>query len=158
MIGGNLAFGIGWWGANNQDPAWENLVGKSYRKFLRWNLAAKSCGKFLRENLAGKSCRKFLWENLAEKSCGKILWRNLVGNSVGNAVGKSCGKSCGKSFNGCNGSKNGKNHQHRQFFICIHNWRLGLNYCLNLSLSYVLYVYFLIMLTKKSISPQFIDI
>ena len=45
----------------NQDPAWENLVGKS-------------CGKFLQEILVEKSCRKILWE---------MLWENLVGNSCG---------------------------------------------------------------------------
>ena len=33
-----------------------------------------------RENLAGKSCGKLLQENLAGKSCGKILWEILVGN------------------------------------------------------------------------------
>ena len=43
VIGGNLTFGIGDGGPTNQDPAEENLVGKS-------------CGKFLWENLAGKSC------------------------------------------------------------------------------------------------------
>ena len=54
----------------NQDPARENLAGKS-------------CGKILREIVAGKSCGKLLWENLAGKSCGKILWEILVGNGGG---------------------------------------------------------------------------
>ena len=31
VIGGNLAFGIGCWEPTNQDPAWENLAGKSCR-------------------------------------------------------------------------------------------------------------------------------
>ena len=104
----------------------ENLVGKTYRKFL-WenlvgnlvgNLAGNSCGKILRENVVGNSCRKFLWEILVGKSCGKILRENLAGKSCGkscrkilwenlarNLAGKSCGKflrenlvgkSCGK--------------------------------------------------------------
>ena len=41
----------------NQDPAWENL--------------------------AGKSCRKSLWENFAGNVCGKILWENLGGQGGG---------------------------------------------------------------------------
>ena len=53
----------------NQDPARENLVGKS-------------CGKFLRENLAGNSCRKILREIVVGKSCGKFLRENLAGNSL----------------------------------------------------------------------------
>ena len=54
----------------------------------------KSCGKIL---------RKFLWENLVGNSCGKILWEILVG----------------KVLMVCNGSKNGKNHQHRQFLALV---------------------------------------
>ena len=98
VIGGNLAFGIWRWGAN-QDPAEENLAGKSCGKFLQEILMGKSCRtgrrgksqfkkgsdwcKFsiwnwvmptnqdtARENLAGNSCRKFLQENLVGKSCG----------------------------------------------------------------------------------------
>ena len=45
MIGGNLAFGIGDREPTNQDPARENLAGKSCGKFLQENLAGKSCGK-----------------------------------------------------------------------------------------------------------------
>ena len=110
MIVGNLAFGIGWWGANHQDPARENLAGKSCGKILRENLVGNSCRKIFRQNLVGRSCRKILWEILAGKSSGKILWENLAGNSCGkilqeNLAGRSCGKllrenlvgiSCGK--------------------------------------------------------------
>ena len=53
VIGGNLAFGIGWWGANQSGSSWQ-----------------KSCGKILQENLGRKSCGKILWENLVGKSCG----------------------------------------------------------------------------------------
>ena len=35
------------------------------------------------ENLAGKSCRKILWENLAGNSCRKILWEILAGQGGG---------------------------------------------------------------------------
>ena len=38
----------------NQDPAQENLAGKSCRIILREILAGKSCGKFLQEILAGQ--------------------------------------------------------------------------------------------------------
>ena len=89
MIGGNLAFGIGWWGANQSGSS-----------------SGKSCGKILRENLVGQgggekaNLRKAViggnlafgirwWGagNAVGKSCGKILWENLAG--------KSCGKSNG---------------------------------------------------------------
>ena len=105
VIGGNLAFGIGWWGANQSGSARENLAGKSREnscgKILRENLAG---GKILQKNLAGnlagksgkscgkwganQSCRKILRENLAGNCCRKILRENLAGN----LVGKSCGK------------------------------------------------------------------
>ena len=83
MIGGNLAFGIGWWGANQSGFS-----------------SGKSCGKFLRENLVGNSCGKIFREILAGKSCGKFLWENLAGNAVGNLAEKV--------LMVCNGSKNGK--------------------------------------------------
>ena len=62
VIGGNLAFGIGWWGANQSGSS---LV--------------KSCGKILWE---------ILQENLVGNCCRKILWENLVGNLAGNSCGK----------------------------------------------------------------------
>ena len=82
---------------HNQDPAQENLAGKSCRKFLREILAGNSCGKFLQEILVGKSCGKFLQEILAGNSCGNFLWEILAGNSCGkflqeNLAGKSCRK------------------------------------------------------------------
>ena len=112
----------------NQDPAWENLAGKSCGKLL-WEIlwenlvgnscgksCRKSCGKILQEilqeilvgNLVGKSCGKFLWEivvgNLAGKSCGKFLWEILQEilweNLAGNLAGKSCGKILWEIFVG----------------------------------------------------------
>ena len=96
VIGGNLAFGIGWWGANNQDTAQENLARKSCGVILQENLVEKSRGKLLweivvgncwwkilQENLAGNYCGKFLWEIVGGKSCGKILRENLVGQGGG---------------------------------------------------------------------------
>ena len=47
VIGGNLAFGIGWWGASQSGSSLEKSCGK-----ILW----KSGGKF-----CGKSCGKFLW-------------------------------------------------------------------------------------------------
>ena len=79
VIGGNLTFGIEWWGANQSGSS----SGKSCGKILLENLAGKSCGKFLWENLAGKSCGKILLEILAGKSCEKMLLENLVGKSCG---------------------------------------------------------------------------
>ena len=86
-------------------------------KFLRENLAGKSCGKILRENLVGKSCGKFLWKILVGKSCGKFFWEN-----AGNAVGNLVGNLAEKVLMVCNGSKNGKNHQHRQFLALVGNF------------------------------------
>ena len=107
LIGGNLAFGIGGWGAKQSRFSSENLVGKSCRKFLLENFAGNSsvagnsyCGKLLWEILAGnccrKSCRKLLRENLVGNSCSysklenlacskflKLLWENAVGNCCG---------------------------------------------------------------------------
>ena len=61
LIGGNLAFGIGWWGANQSGSNLE-----------------KSCGKILWENLAGNSCGKILQENLAGKSWWAVqVWVNV---------------------------------------------------------------------------------
>ena len=57
LIGGNLAFGIGWW--------WANQSGSS---------VGKSCGKFLLEILEGKSCGKILG-----KSVGNFLSWMLIG-------------------------------------------------------------------------------
>ena len=62
VIGGNLAFGIRSWGANQSGCS-----------------SVKYCGKILQEILAGKSCGKFLWENLV----GKILQEILAGNGGG---------------------------------------------------------------------------
>ena len=67
------------------------------RKILQENLGGNSCGKIWRENLVGKSCRKFLQEMMG----------NLAGNLLGNLAEKR--------LMVCNGSKNGKNHQHMQF-------------------------------------------
>ena len=118
MIGGNLGFGIGWWGANQSTSS----LGKSCGKILQENLAGKSCGKFLWENLAGKSCgtgwrgksqfkkgsdwwkfsiwNKVIWSQPIKIQLRKILWENLAGNAAGNYVGKlvenSVGISCGK--------------------------------------------------------------
>ena len=78
VIGGNLAFGIGWWGDNQSGSSLENLAGKS-------------CGKILWEIVVGKSCRKLLRKILQE-----ILWEILQENLAGNPAGKSCGKCCGK--------------------------------------------------------------
>ena len=50
VIGGNLAFGIGQWGANELGSS----LGKSCGKFLRENLVRNSCGKILQENLVGQ--------------------------------------------------------------------------------------------------------
>ena len=69
VIGGNLPFGIGWWGANQSGSS----SGKSFGKILQEILVGNCCGKILRENLVGNSCGKFLWENLAGNSYGK--WR-----------------------------------------------------------------------------------
>ena len=48
MIGGNLAFAMDDGEPTIQDPARENLVGKSCWKILREILAGKSCGKWRR--------------------------------------------------------------------------------------------------------------
>ena len=61
----------------------------------------------------GNHCGKILWEILAGKSCGKILQEIFVENLVGNVAGNVLEKV----LMVCNGSKNGKNHQHRQFFL-----------------------------------------
>ena len=117
-----------------QTILWENLVGKSCWKILSEILVGNSCIKILWENLSGKSCGKFLWENLAGNSCGKLLQKflreNLVGNSCGKilqkillgyAVGNLLGNLVETVLMVCNGSKNGKNHQHRQF---LHLWEI----------------------------------
>ena len=116
VIGGNLAFGIGWIGANQSGSSsgkycgkflQENLVGKSWWKYSIWNrvmgsqpiriqlgkilwenLVGNSCGKILREVLVGKSCGKILQENLAGKSCRKFCGKILQENLVGNSCGK----------------------------------------------------------------------
>ena len=89
MIGGNLVFGIGWWGANQSGSS-----------------SGKSCGKILWVNLAGKSCGKFLWEILAGQGGGEkanlrkaVIGWNLafgIGWWVANQSGSSSGKSCRK--------------------------------------------------------------
>ena len=53
----------------NQDPAWENIVGKSCGKCLREILVQNSCRK---------SCEKLLRENLLGNCCGKILQEIVV--------------------------------------------------------------------------------
>ena len=68
MIGGNLAFGRGWW--------WVNQSGSS---------SGKSCGKFLWENLAGNSCGKILWEILAGQ--GGEEKANLIGGNLAFGIG-----------------------------------------------------------------------
>ena len=45
VIGGNLVFGIGWWGANQSGSS-----------------SGKSCRKILQEIVAGNCCGKILWE------------------------------------------------------------------------------------------------
>ena len=65
----------------------------------------------------GKSCRKIFQENIAGNSCEKFLQEILVGNAVGNLVGNLEEKV----LIVCNGSKNGKKHQHRQFFTLAGN-------------------------------------
>ena len=96
VIGGNLVFGIGWWGANQSGSSLgkscrkilcENLAWNSCRKLL-WeilagNLAGKSCGKIMREILVGKCCEKFLQENVAGKCGRKFLHENLAWNGGG---------------------------------------------------------------------------
>ena len=83
VIGGNLVFGIGWWGANQSGSS----TGKSCRKILWENLAGNCCGKILQENFVGNSCgkilREILWENLVGKFCRKILWEIVAGKSGG---------------------------------------------------------------------------
>ena len=51
MIGRNLAFGIGSWGANQS----ESSLGKSCGKIVWENIVGNSCGKILQENLAGQA-------------------------------------------------------------------------------------------------------
>ena len=106
VIGGNLAFWIGWWGANQSGSSsgkswrkslWENLAGKSCEKLLQKNFVENHCGKILWEILAGKSCRKSLQKNLVENHCGKILWEILAG--------KSCRKSLQKNLVGKEGGE-----------------------------------------------------
>ena len=102
VIGGNLAFGRGWWGTNQSGSS-----------------SGKSCGKFLQENLVRKSCRKIMWENLTGNSCGTrrrgksqfkkggdwwkfSIWNRVMGSQpiriqLGkilreNLAGNSCGK------------------------------------------------------------------
>ena len=138
VIGGNLAFGIGWWGANQSGSSlgkscrkilweivagncyrkilWENLAeilaGNSYRKILWEILVGNCCGKLLQENLVGKSCRnscrKFLQENLVGNYCGKILQENHAGKSCGKSCRKCCWKFCGKSCRKSCGKSYGK--------------------------------------------------
>ena len=102
VIGGNLAFGIGWWGANQSGSS----SGKSCGKLFWENLVGNSCGKFLREMGNGggdkANLRKAViggnsgnwgdgeptnqvpaWKNLVGSPCGKILWEILVGKSCG---------------------------------------------------------------------------
>ena len=77
----------------NQDPARENLAGKSCGKFLRENLAGKSCGnycgKILQEIVAGKSCGKFLRENLAGNGGGEKanLRKAVIGGNLAFGIG-----------------------------------------------------------------------
>ena len=106
VIGGNLAFGIGWWGANQSGSS----LGKSCGKFLQENLAGKSCGKIL----AGKSCGKILREILAGKGGREkanlrkaVIGGNLAfrigwwgANQSGSSLGKSCGKILGEILAG----------------------------------------------------------
>ena len=66
MIGGNLAFGIGWWGANQ--------LGSSL----------------------GKSCGKILWENLAEKVLMVVMGLKMAKKNTNIGCGKCCGKCCRK--------------------------------------------------------------
>ena len=81
VIGGNLAFGIRWFGANQSRSS-----------------SGKSCGKILQEML-----QEIMWENL-----WKILWEYLVGKSCQKICGKSCQNICGKSCWKCCGKCYGK--------------------------------------------------
>ena len=72
VIGGNLAFGIGWWGANQSVSS-----------------SGKSCGKILREIVVGKSCGKFLWENLVGNGGGEKanLRKTVIGGNLAFGIG-----------------------------------------------------------------------
>ena len=67
MIGGNLAFEIGWWGANQSKSS-----------------LGKSCGKILRENLAGN-----LTGNLVGQSGGgkANLRKAVIGGNLAFGIG-----------------------------------------------------------------------
>ena len=104
VICGNLAFGIGWWGANRSGFSSGKSCRKSCRKILWENLVGNSCGKILREILVGKSCEKILWEmeegekvNLRKAATGGNLAFG-IGWWGANQSGSSSGKSCGKFF------------------------------------------------------------
>ena len=122
VIAGNLAFGIGWWGANQsvsssgkscgkilQEILWEilweilvgNLVGNAVRNSEEY-LVGKPCGEFfgkiLWEILVGKSCRKFLLGNAATNAVGNLAG-NLAENAVGNLEGKSAESLAGNFLN-----------------------------------------------------------
>ena len=119
MIGGNLAFGIGWWGANQSGSS-----------------SGKSCGKILQENLAGNSCRtrrrgksqfkkgsdwwKFtIWNRVMGSKpiriqLGKILWENLAGNSCGKILRH---RQCSAHFLPFLGLLQAIKH-HQTFFSC----------------------------------------
>ena len=74
MIGGNLAFGIGWWGVNQSGSS-----------------SGKSCGKFLRKNLAGQGGGEKA--NLRKAVIGGNLTFGIGwwgANQSGSSLGKSC--------------------------------------------------------------------
>ena len=102
VIGGNLAFGIGPWGANQSG----STSGKSWLKILRENLVGKYYGKILQENLVGNSCGtgwrgksqfkkdsdwwKFsIWKRVMGSQPIRIQLKNMLRENV---AGKSCGK------------------------------------------------------------------
>ena len=101
MVGGNLAFGIGWWGTHQSGSS----LGKSCGKILQENLVGKSCGTERRGKSQFKKgsdwwkfsiwnrmigsqpiriqLRKIWQENLVGKSCRKFLQENLAGQDGG---------------------------------------------------------------------------
>ena len=97
MIGGNLAFGIGWWGANQSGSS----SGKSCRKILWENLAGqgeREKAKLRKAVIGGNLAFGIGWWEANQsgsslgKSCGKILWEILAGNAVENLLGNCCWK------------------------------------------------------------------
>ena len=79
MIGGNLAFGMGWsqWGVKQSDSSMEISIGSLFRMWI----SGKSSGKGL-----GKSLEKGFGEK----------FRESLGKGSGKSSGKSLGKDLGK--------------------------------------------------------------